>query len=115
MKKPSQVPDLTVPFHIKTLSEHKKQRFEGSSHRHAVDRAQLLSDGEHIQQGLSGVLPDPIPSVDHWLPAMPRCRLQVAINMSDTASAASHSITDTRDVFRWYHLCCSKVFSEHLA
>lgn len=51
------------------------------SHRHAVDRTQLLSDGEHIQQGLSGVLPDPVPSVDDWLPAVPRCSLQVEINV----------------------------------
>lgn len=34
-------------------------------HRHAIDRAQLLSDGEDVQQGLCGVFSNPIPSIDH--------------------------------------------------
>lgn len=40
------------------------------AHRHAVDRSQLLSDGEDVQQGLSGMLPDTIASIDHRLTAM---------------------------------------------
>lgn len=37
------------------------------AHRHAVDRSQLLSDGEDVQQGLSGMLPDTVASIDQRL------------------------------------------------
>lgn len=40
------------------------------AHRHAVDRSQLLSDGEDVQQGLSGMLPDTVASIDHRLTAL---------------------------------------------
>lgn len=39
-------------------------------HRHAVDRPQLLSDGEDVQQGLGRMLPHTVSSVDHRLTAM---------------------------------------------
>jgi len=44
-------------------------------HRHAVDRPQLLSDGEDVQQRLGWMLPDAVSSVDHRLTAMTRCTL----------------------------------------
>ena len=44
-------------------------------HRHAVDSPQLLPDGEDVQQGLGGMLSHPIPSVDHWPPAVLGCQL----------------------------------------
>lgn len=40
------------------------------AHRHAVDRSQLLSDGEDVQQGLSGMLPDTVASIDQRLTAL---------------------------------------------
>lgn len=40
------------------------------SHRHAVHSAQLLSDGEDVQQGLGRMLPNTVSSVDHGLTAM---------------------------------------------
>lgn len=43
-----------------------------AAHRHAVDRPQLLPDGEHIQQGLGRMLPHTVPSIDHRLTAMTR-------------------------------------------
>ena len=40
------------------------------SHRHAVDRPQLLSDGEDVQQGLGRMLAHTIASIDHRLTGM---------------------------------------------
>lgn len=40
------------------------------AHRHAVDRSQLLSDGEDVQQGLSGMFPDTVASIDQRLTAL---------------------------------------------
>lgn len=45
-------------------------------HRHAVDRPQLLSDGEYVQQRLRRVLPHAVSSVDHRLAAMTRRALR---------------------------------------
>lgn len=36
------------------------------THSHSVDRPQLFPDGEDIQQRLGWVLPNAIPSIDHW-------------------------------------------------
>lgn len=44
-------------------------------HRHAVDRPQLLSDGEDVQQRLGWMLPHAISSIYHRLTAMTRCTL----------------------------------------
>lgn len=41
-------------------------------HRHAVDRSQLLSDGEDVQQGLGRVLPHAVASIDHGFTAVAR-------------------------------------------
>ena len=48
-------------------------------HRHAVDRPQLLSDGEDVQQSLSGMFPDSVSSVDHWLTAVTRRTLEIRV------------------------------------
>ena len=45
-------------------------------HRHAVDGAQLLPDGEHVQESLCGVLPHPVTCVDHRPATLSRCRLE---------------------------------------
>lgn len=44
-------------------------------HRHAIDSPKLLPDGEDVQQGLGGMLSDPIPSVNHWPSAVLGCQL----------------------------------------
>lgn len=41
-----------------------------ASHRHAVDSAQLLADGEDVQQRLRRVLAHPVTSIDHGLAAV---------------------------------------------
>lgn len=44
-------------------------------HRHAVNRPQLLSDREDVQQGLGRMFSHAVSSVDHWLTTMTRSAL----------------------------------------
>ena len=40
------------------------------THRESIDSADLFPYGEYVEQGLGGVLPNPIPRVDHGLPTV---------------------------------------------
>ena len=45
------------------------------THSEAVDGSDFLPYGEHVQQGLSGVFPYPVPGIDHRFPAQLHCLL----------------------------------------
>ena len=44
--------------------------------RESVDCADLFPDGEHIEQGLCGMLSNPVSGVDHGLPTVSGGHLQ---------------------------------------
>ena len=68
------------------------------THRESVDCSDLLPNGEYVEQGLGGVLPNPVPRVDHGLPTVSGGHLggnqyrKYAHKCSDYALSAEHGL-----------------------